>query len=80
MRIAPRCMLVMERGAATHFAVLIDGGFGPEPHPSFIEVFGEAALDDSDRALEGAWDPAGVIVRVAIFRNRYGDVLNRCGL
>jgi hypothetical protein len=47
-------MLVMERGAATHFAVLIDGGFGPQPHPNFIEVFGNAALDDGNRTVERA--------------------------
>jgi hypothetical protein len=30
----------IERVAATDFTVLIEGGSGPEPHPSFIEVFG----------------------------------------
>ena len=28
----------IERLAATDFTVLIEGGFGPQPHPSFIEV------------------------------------------
>jgi hypothetical protein len=30
------------------------GGFGPQPHPGFIEVFGEAAFDNGDGALAGA--------------------------
>ena len=44
----------IERVAATDFTVLIEGGFGPQPHPGFIGVFGEAAYDDGDRTLEGA--------------------------
>ena len=30
----------IERVAATDFTILIEGAIGPEPHPSFIEVFG----------------------------------------
>jgi hypothetical protein len=29
---------------------------GPQPHPSFIEVFGEATFDNGDRAVAGAGD------------------------
>jgi hypothetical protein len=35
----------IEKVAATDFTVLIEGGSGPEPHPSFIAVSGEASLD-----------------------------------
>jgi hypothetical protein len=48
----------IERVAATDFTVLIEGGIGPEPHPSFIEVFCEAALDDRDGEVEGAGEDA----------------------
>jgi hypothetical protein len=34
----------IERVAATDFTVLIEGASGPQPHPSLIEVFGEAAF------------------------------------
>jgi transcriptional regulator with PAS, ATPase and Fis domain len=34
----------IERVAATDFTVLIEGAIGPEPHPSFTEVFCQAAL------------------------------------
>jgi hypothetical protein len=30
------------------------GGSGPQPHPSFIEVFGDAAFDYGPRAVAGA--------------------------
>jgi hypothetical protein len=30
----------IERVATTDFTVLIEGAFGPQPHPSFIDVFG----------------------------------------
>ena len=33
-----------ERVAATDFTILIEGGIGPQPHPSFIEVFTSAPL------------------------------------
>jgi hypothetical protein len=39
---------------STEFTVLIEGGIGPQPHPSFIEVFGDAAVDERDRKVEGA--------------------------
>jgi hypothetical protein len=29
---------------------------GPQPHRGFVEVFGDAALDDGDGAMEGAWE------------------------
>ena len=34
----------IERVAATDFTTLIEGGSGPQPHPGFIEVFGDAAV------------------------------------
>ena len=34
----------IERVAATDFTVLIEGGFGPQPHRSFIDVSGEAPV------------------------------------
>ena len=34
----------IERVAATDFTVLVEGASGPQPHPSFIEVSGEAAV------------------------------------
>jgi hypothetical protein len=43
----------IERVAATDFTVLIEGGSGPQPHPSFIEFFRDAAVNDRDWALEG---------------------------
>ena len=41
----------IERVAATDFTVLIEGASGPQPHPSFIEVFCEVALGDGDRKV-----------------------------
>jgi hypothetical protein len=38
------------------FTVLIEGASGPQPHPSFIEVFDQAAVRWADWALEGAWE------------------------
>jgi hypothetical protein len=38
----------IERVAATDFTVLIEGAIGPQPHPSFIEVFGPTAFGDRD--------------------------------
>ena len=35
---------LIERVAATDFTILIEGASGPEPHPSFIEVFREAPV------------------------------------
>jgi transcriptional regulator with AAA-type ATPase domain len=34
----------IERVATTDFTILIEGASGPQPHPSFIEVFGDAAF------------------------------------
>jgi hypothetical protein len=43
----------IERVAATDFTVLVEGASGPQPHPDFIEVFGQAALDDGEGEVEG---------------------------
>jgi hypothetical protein len=32
----------------------LKGGFGPQPHPGFIEVSGEVAIHNCDGTLEGA--------------------------
>ena len=44
----------IERVAATDFTVLIEGAIGPQPHPSFIEVFDQVAFGDGYRKVEGA--------------------------
>src|SRR3954470_6806523 len=44
----------IERVAATDFTALIEGGFGPQPHPNSIGFFPAAALDDRHREVEGA--------------------------
>jgi hypothetical protein len=44
----------IERVAATDFTVLIQGGIGPQPHPSFIDFFGEVAFNDGDGKVERA--------------------------
>ncbi|HXG55632.1 MAG TPA: response regulator [Vicinamibacterales bacterium] len=50
----------LQRAAATDTTVLIEGGSGPQPHPGFIAVFGEAAVDDADREVAGAGEaPVG---------------------
>src|SRR5262249_54096561 len=50
--------------AATDCAVLIQGAIGPQPHPSFIDIFAEAAFDNRHGAVERAGeDPAEVIGR-----------------
>ena len=36
------------------FTVLIDGGIGPQPHPNFIEVFDEVALNDGEGTVARA--------------------------
>ena len=46
----------IERLAATDFTILIEGGFGPQPHPSFIEVFSSAPLGDGYWQVERAWE------------------------
>jgi hypothetical protein len=40
--------------AATDFTILIEGAIGPQPHPNFIEVFGEAALGRGEGEVERA--------------------------
>ena len=32
------------RAIPIQFTVLIEGGIGPQPHPNFIEVFGDAPV------------------------------------
>jgi hypothetical protein len=44
----------IERVAATDFTILIEGAIGPEPHPGFVEVFGEAAFGGGDGKVERA--------------------------
>jgi len=44
----------IERVAATDFTILIEGGFGPEPHPSFIDLSCETAFGDGYREVAGA--------------------------
>ena len=51
----------IEKVAVTDFTILIEGAIGPEPHPSFIEVFGEAAAYDRDREMAGAGKKANVM-------------------
>jgi len=53
----------IERVASTDFTVLIEGGSGPQPHPDFIEVFSDAAVDYSHRAVAGAGEDASEIAR-----------------
>jgi hypothetical protein len=48
----------IERVAATDFTVLIEGASGPQPHPGFIEVFGDAAVCGGDGAVAGAGENA----------------------
>ena len=50
----------IERVAATDFTVLVEGGSGPQPHPYFIEVFGDAAVCDGDGEVARA-GPEAVI-------------------
>ena len=44
----------IERVAVTDFTILIEGGIGPQPHPSFIEVRRGAALGDRHGQMAGA--------------------------
>ena len=44
----------IERVAMTDFTVLIEGGFGPQPHAGFIGVFGETALHEGYGPVERA--------------------------
>jgi hypothetical protein len=46
----------IEDVAATDFTVLIEGASGPQPHPSFIEVFCEAPVCDGHGTVAGAAD------------------------
>jgi len=48
----------IERVAATDFTVLVEGGSGPQPHPNFIEVFGQAPLDNRDGTVAGTGEAA----------------------
>ena len=40
----------------------IDGGSGPQPHPSFIEVFREAAVDDGKGTVERAGEDVAKVI------------------
>jgi DNA-binding NtrC family response regulator len=42
----PACTLreAIARAARAPFPVLIQGGIGPQPHPSFIEIFNPIAV------------------------------------
>jgi hypothetical protein len=51
----------VERVAVTDFTVLIEGAIGPQPHPNFIEVFGETAFYDGDWEVEGAEQDGAMI-------------------
>jgi hypothetical protein len=42
------------RRNASFYSRQIEGEFCPQPHPSFIEVSGEATVCDRDRTLAGA--------------------------
>jgi hypothetical protein len=53
----------IERVAATDFTVLVEGGSGPQPHPSFIEVSREATLDNGNGAVEGTEDLGNYVSR-----------------
>ena len=48
----------IERVAATDFTVLIEGAIGPQPHPSFVDVFCEAAFGDSHWEVARAGEDA----------------------
>ena len=47
-------LTLRERGFLAEFTVLIEGGSGPEPHPSFIDLFFSAAVRDGHRTVAGA--------------------------
>ncbi len=51
---ARRDHMNMKRVAATDFTILIEGGSGPQPHPSFIEVFCLPPLGHGYWEVEGA--------------------------
>jgi DNA invertase Pin-like site-specific DNA recombinase len=44
----------IERVAATDFTALIEGGSGPQPHPSFVDVFGAAPVGGGMGTVAGA--------------------------
>jgi transcriptional regulator of acetoin/glycerol metabolism len=44
----------IERVAATDFTILIEGAIGPEAHPHFIDVSGQAPLGDRHWEVERA--------------------------
>ena len=44
----------IERVAATDFTILIEGGFGPQPHPGFIEVSNPPTLRGASGEVAGA--------------------------
>jgi hypothetical protein len=61
----------IERVAATDFPVLIEGASGPQPHLSFIDVFGETAFCGGQGEVERAGDiPREVTFRFGIAEAR----------
>jgi hypothetical protein len=50
----------IERVAATDFTLLVEGASGPQPHPDFVEVFGQAAVGDGAGEVEGAGEASGL--------------------
>jgi hypothetical protein len=51
----------IERVAATDFTALIEGGFGPQPHPDFIEVSDEVAVSHCDGEVAGAGEDGAAL-------------------
>ena len=53
---------VAGRGAlGEFFTTLLQGGFGPQPHPNFIEVLGSTAIHHCHRTLAGAEEDGPVM-------------------
>jgi hypothetical protein len=60
----------IERVAATDFTVLVEGAIDPQAHPSFVEVFSEAAMHDRHGKVEGAGEGAAAITVICPPRSR----------
>lgn len=52
----------LANGPDRTFTASVAGAIGPQPHLGFVEVFGEAALNDRDKALEGAGEGAAAVI------------------
>jgi hypothetical protein len=64
----------IEQAAAVDYTVLIEGAIGPQPHPSFIEVFGEAPLRGGEGEVEGAGEDGSTpTARVGNVRRDWAD-------